>query len=101
MPGPPRRLDAPDVMWSALGRGGDLPAGADELARDRDGHDAGRLATAVAQQLPAGVEPSLDAPGVVNERRVLAAALDGQGAERLQAAAALMAALESLLSPSN
>ena len=31
----------------------------------------------------------------------LAAALDGQGAERLQAAAALMAALESLLSPSN
>jgi hypothetical protein len=65
-------------MWSGSAGGGDLPAGADELARDRDGHDAGRLAAAVAQQVPARVEPSLDAPGVVDERRVVAALADGE-----------------------
>jgi hypothetical protein len=64
-------------MSRCLG-GGDLPAGADEFAGDRDGHDAGRLAAAVAQQVPAGVQPPLDAPGVVDQRRVLAALTDGE-----------------------
>src|ERR671918_1756432 len=76
MPGPPRRLDAPDWLSVAVRGGGDLPAGADEFARDRDRDDAGRLAAPVAQQLPAGVEPALDAPGVVDQRGVLAALAD-------------------------
>src|SRR2546430_1920572 len=38
MPGPPRRLDAPDGCVGDLVGGGDLPAGADELAGDGDGH---------------------------------------------------------------
>src|SRR4051812_33642300 len=66
---PPRRAR----RMSALVGGGDLPAGADELARDRDGHDPSWLAAAGAQRVPARVEPSLHAPGVVDERGVLAA----------------------------
>src|SRR5918996_5259460 len=76
MPGPPRRLDAPDWLSVAVRGGGDLPAGADEFARDRDRDDPGRLAAPVAQQVPAGVQPALDAPGVVDQRGVLAALAD-------------------------
>jgi hypothetical protein len=47
------------------------------------------------------MEAALRGRGELASVARLAAALDGQGAERLQAAAALMAALESLLSPSN
>src|SRR4051794_3382092 len=65
-------------MSSGSGGGGDLPTGADELARDRDGHDAGRLAAPVAQRVPAGIEAALDAPGVVDQRRVVTALTDGQ-----------------------
>jgi hypothetical protein len=79
MPGPPRRLDTPDVMSRCLG-GGDLPAGADEFARDRDGHDPGRLAAPGAQPVPAGIEAALDAPGVIDQRRVVAALADRQRA---------------------
>ncbi len=46
--------------------------------RDRDGHDAGRLVAPVARQVPAGVRSPLHAPGVVDERRVLAALADGE-----------------------
>src|SRR5918995_634877 len=75
MPGPPRRPDAPDVMWSGSG-GGDLPAGADQLASERDRDHAGGLAAAFAQQLPARVQSALDAPGLIDHGRVLAAVAD-------------------------
>jgi hypothetical protein len=55
MPGPPRRLDAPDCDVAPESGGGDLPTGADQLTSDRDRDHAGRLAAAFAQQLPARV----------------------------------------------
>jgi hypothetical protein len=47
--------------------GGDLPAVTDELARDRDGDDPVGFAPRVFELAPAGVEPTLRAPGDVDD----------------------------------
>jgi hypothetical protein len=77
MPGPPRRLDAPDVVSRCLG-GGDLPAGADKFAGDRDDHDAGRLAAPIAQQVPGGNSTRVPGSCAAPEHVGWTAALDDQ-----------------------
>ena len=55
------------------GPGGDLPAVAGELAGDRDGDDPVGFAPCVFELAPARVEPSLRAPGDVDDLRCLPA----------------------------
>src|ERR1700674_3033628 len=55
------------------GPSGDLPAVAGEFAGDRDGDDPIRFAAGVFELAPAGVEPTLRAPGDVDDLGCLSA----------------------------